>query len=125
VPFFILLTMWAVLTPVRVAEQTSIGETFSRSAELSSGFRWHIFGLLVIYILAAWAVGLVVGLIAGVTMVGGAGGVGAFSLVYVIANGIGTIITSLFGSTVIASTYYELRTAKEGIGPEQMAAVFE
>lgn len=126
VPFFILLTMWAVLTPVRVAEQTSIGETFSRSAELTSGFRWHIFGLLVIYIVLTWIVALVVGMVAGVTMIGaGAGSLGQVSMVYVVANGIGTIVTSLFGSTVIASTYYELRTAKEGVGPEQLAAVFE
>ena len=125
VPFFILLTMWAVLTPVRVAEQTSIGETFSRSAELTSGFRWHIFGLLVIYIVALWLVGLVVGLVSGITMIGSGGGIASFSTVYVVANGIGTIITSLFGATLIASTYYELRMAKEGIGPEQLAAVFE
>ncbi|MBV9993043.1 MAG: hypothetical protein JOZ72_17325 [Alphaproteobacteria bacterium] len=129
VPGFILLTMWTVLTPVRVAEQTSIMDTFSRSAELSSGFRWSIFGLLVIYILIAWAIGLAVGLVAGVTMIGagglGAGGFGQVSILYVLISGIGTIFTSLFGSTMIASTYYELRTAKEGVGPEQLASVFE
>jgi len=123
VPGLILITMWAVLTPVRVAEQTSIMETFSRSAELSSGFRWHIFGLLVIYALIAWAVGLVVALVAGASTLGG--DPTHVSLAFVIVEGIGTILTSLFGSTVIASTYYELRTAKEGVAPEQLASVFE
>jgi hypothetical protein len=38
---------------------------------------------------------------------------------------IGTMITSIIGSTFVAAIYYELRQIKEGIGPEALASVFD
>ena len=41
---------WIVAAPAQVVERTGVFGAFSRSAELTRGHRWPIFGLLVIYL---------------------------------------------------------------------------
>ncbi|HMI19035.1 MAG TPA: hypothetical protein VK533_05775 [Sphingomonas sp.] len=48
VPGIMLLTMWAVVGPVLVAERTGLFETFSRSRALTRNTRWRIFLLLLV-----------------------------------------------------------------------------
>jgi hypothetical protein len=43
-----LLTMWAVIGPVLVAERTGLFETFGRSRALTRNTRWRIFLLLLV-----------------------------------------------------------------------------
>lgn len=123
VPGMILVVMWSVLTPVRVAERTGILDTFSRSAALTKGHRGAIFGLFVIYMVLAGALGLIIRPLTGLSLMPVAGM--HIPMTYVIATGLVRVATSLIGATGIASIYYELRMVKEGIGPEQLAAVFE
>ena len=66
VPGLMLLAGWSVIVPVRVAENTGIGETFSRSWSLTKGSRWKIFGLLVMYGVVVILLSMLVGLVAGV-----------------------------------------------------------
>jgi hypothetical protein len=47
VPGLFLLTMWAVIAPAIVIENKSVTESFGRSRELTSGYRWPVFGVVV------------------------------------------------------------------------------
>jgi len=48
IPGLMLTVGWAIATQVLVVEKTSITESLSRSWELTHGYKWNIFGLLVI-----------------------------------------------------------------------------
>src|SRR5262245_19060790 len=45
-PMFILLTMWWVATPACVVERTGPWTSLKRSAELTKGHRWKVFGVM-------------------------------------------------------------------------------
>ena len=49
IPGLILLTAWAVCVPAFISENTGITGALKRSAELTKGYRWPIFGLALIY----------------------------------------------------------------------------
>jgi uncharacterized membrane protein len=51
VPGLILLTMWYVAIPVCVVEQFGPLESLRRSAALTKGHRWKIFGMVVVLII--------------------------------------------------------------------------
>jgi hypothetical protein len=123
VPGFIFLTMWSAVVPVRVSERTGIFQSFSRSQELTSGFRWPIFGTLVIYFIGA---GIAQFAVRPLIALGGAGsGLSAMAIVGIGLNAIVAAIIAVTSATLFACIYYELREIKEGVGPQQIAAVFD
>ncbi|MFW8695946.1 hypothetical protein ACOI9Y_35795, partial [Mesorhizobium japonicum] len=72
-----LTVLWSVSAPAVVAEKRGVFEAMQRSRDLTRGYRWHIFGLLVIYLVLSMIVGMLVGgvnLAAGGTFGGGAPG---------------------------------------------------
>jgi hypothetical protein len=117
VPGLIVLTAWFVATPVCVVERLGPWRSLDRSARLTKGYRWKIFGLLVSLILIA---GL------GATLI-------EFLVSAVAPNSLLVSIGSLvWDATWTASSaivgvvaYRDLRVAKEGIDTEQIAAVFD
>ena len=121
-PGIILATMWFVVVPVRVVEGTGILGTFSRSRALTHGHRGAIFGLLVIYVIGAAVIGLAIRPLSGMELFPRT--ISAPNPVYWIASVIVGIVLAIVSATGIASVYYELRTIKEGVGPEQLAEVF-
>lgn len=48
VPGLVLLTWWALITPVVVLERKGVGEAFGRSRELVRGNGWTVFGVMLI-----------------------------------------------------------------------------
>jgi hypothetical protein len=56
VPAFYLMTIWAVAMPALLVEETEIGEAFRRSADLTRGRRWRVFGACMVSVLIAVAV---------------------------------------------------------------------
>lgn len=122
VPGIMLAVTWSVLAPVRVAERTPILETFGRCADLTSGYRWQIFLLVIIYAVLSWVIGLVLLPFAGMAAMSGSPE--SFSVTFIIIQALERTVLGLISSTGVASIYYELRTVKEGVGPEQLAAVF-
>jgi hypothetical protein len=122
VPGIIFSLMWAVIMPVRVAEHTPILQTFGRSAELTSGSRWSIFLLNIIVGILAVALDLVIRPLAGVAVFSAA--TASVPVTLVALTALVRIVTYMVGATMVASIYYELRLVKEGVGPEQLAAVF-
>src|SRR5579862_2015335 len=63
VPGLYLITIWAVIIPVIVLEQSRVMASFGRSHQLVRGRGWHVFGTLVLAWLILLAVNLVLGLI--------------------------------------------------------------
>jgi hypothetical protein len=116
VPGFIVMTMYAVAIPVCVAEQLGVFASMSRSAFLTKGNRWRIFGIVILVglatMLVAGLVGFVIALVGGVRVVDIA--------LYPIEA-----IAGAFNAVMVGVLYYQLRVAKEGVDIEKIAAVFD
>jgi hypothetical protein len=122
-PGIFLCVIWSVTAPSLVVEQRGVFESFTRSADLTKGHRWSVLGLLAIYVAMSWIVSLVG---AGIGLaLSGFGATGVHALPLMIFNTLVNIITGVGASVGAASLYYELRTAKEGVGAEDLASVFD
>ena len=117
IPGIILSLMWIVAVPVRVVENASIFETFSRSRELTHGNRWPILGLFVLYMVIFTAASMIIALPTGM-FAENMMALGMF-------NAVITIVTSMIAAVGVAAIYYALRLSKEGIGAEALAAAFD
>jgi heme/copper-type cytochrome/quinol oxidase subunit 2 len=106
-----------------------LGPTASmgRSAELTKGYRWQIFGVyLLIMIIAAIFLGIVGALVAVLfgspfTAAALGRGIGIGTLLWLIVTAIYTAYFNIF----VVMIYNDLRAAKEGIDTDQIAAVFD
>jgi hypothetical protein len=115
------ILIW-VAVPAAVAERRGVVASLLRSVALTEGYRWHILGILLIIIAAIIAIAIALWII--VAVVGwistGLGGV----LDLILNAGFSLAITA-FTATVAAVGYYQLRVAKEGVGIEDIARVFD
>ena len=123
VPGIMIAVAWCVAAPALVAERRDVMDTFGRSAELTRGNRWRIFGLFVIYGIAAAIFEAVISAIAGVAFFASPGA--SLAVMSVVIQPLLSIITSMVGATAAAVLYVELRRVREGVGPEAIAAVFD
>ena len=122
VPGIILALVLSVSAPVRVVERTGVFAALGRSGDLTRGHRGAIFLLFVLYAIGMGVGGIVLTLAtAPLAFVGPAR---ALVDAVVITPLVGTF-TALIGAAGVASIYFELRTVKEGIGIEALAAVFD
>jgi hypothetical protein len=122
VPGLILAVGWSVAVPVKVVERTSIKNSFGRSWDLTKGYRWKILGLVIIYFLALVLLGLIVATISKVSL---AQPGGLHNTTYIVLQWLQGVITAVFSAIGATAIYYELRTVKEGMAPEQLAAAFD
>ena len=116
VPGLIAYTVYSLTLPACVVEKLGPVESMSRSAELTRGYRWPIFGAL-------FAVG-VVELIAG-AVIGATTRHADTALLY---SGLLFVASTLFRayeSVLIAIIYHDLRVVKDGIDLEDIAGVFD
>jgi hypothetical protein len=115
VPGLILLTMWYVATPVCVVERIGPWKSLRRSAALTKGNRWKLFGMMV--------------LVAIITVVGQSlvGGLTAMTGVTIglVAHLLWSALIGAFSAILGVVTYHDLRVAKEGVDTDQIAAVFD
>jgi hypothetical protein len=123
VPGIILAIAWCVAVPAYVIEQTGIMGAFGRSAALTRGNRWRIFGLFLLYIVAALVIELVLGVIGRLTGFAMIGRVPILTLLIVAP--LIQIISALIASTGAAVLYVELRRLRDGVGPAGLAAIFD
>lgn len=117
IPGLILLCCWAVAIQVCAVEQLGPIKSIRRSADLTKGYRWQIFALLLIV-----NVGTILA---------------TFGLVYLLfeitkSDPASTILTTLiiaipeaFSYVMYAIVYYDLRSIKEGITLGGLVSVFE
>jgi hypothetical protein len=116
IPGLILMTRWYIAVPACVVERLGVRASMKRSADLTKGHRWKVFGAMVLMYLGAGMASQVV--TTSFTAMGGQ----MFGLV-------GTLIiqsiTGAFAAIFVVVTYYELRVAKEGVDIDQIASVFD
>jgi hypothetical protein len=104
VPGLYLITIWAVIVPVIVLEQSGVMASFGRSHQLVRGRGWHVFGTLVLAWLILLAVNLILGLV--FTALPNALGRGLSSIIS------GTIVAP-FVALVVTLVYYRLSANSE------------
>ncbi|HWE44481.1 MAG TPA: hypothetical protein VG407_00520 [Caulobacteraceae bacterium] len=121
VPGIMMLVAWCAAAPSIVAEKKGVFESFTRSANLTRGHRWPIFGLFVIYMIVAW----VIGAAGSALMLANRNDV---QMMMAVTLGIQVVVgtlSAMIGSAGSAALYYELRTIKEGVGADTLASVFD
>jgi hypothetical protein len=107
-----------------VVEHTGVFGAISRSAELTRGRRWPLLGLLVIYAVASSAVrGVAQGVLTAAAI--GLSPAASHAATNILLQPLLSVVTGLVAAAGVASIYYELRSSREGVGPEALAAVFD
>jgi len=122
VPGLILMTVWLVSGPSLIVEKGRVFASLRRSRDLTRYHRWAVFGLMFVFLVVYY---LLIGVTTPIMMSAMGSPNGAnFALAILPSMIIGTIVVVLaaVGSAVI---YNDLRTSKEGVGPEQLASVFD
>ncbi len=123
VPGVMMGVAWIAAAPALVVERTGVFGAFSRSADLTRGRRWPIFGLLLLYFIVISIVQQVIINLAGAAF---AAATPRAMLLHQLPIGAALgVVVSVLASAGIAAIYYELRVSREGVGPEALAAVFD
>jgi hypothetical protein len=127
IPGIIVACMLYVAVPALVIEQNGIGRAMSRSAYLTKGSRWSIFGMLILLNLLDRAFNWVVENVLVETVdVGGQSIVDPSQWKLYIGGLVGVMLaTGALGATISAVSYVLLRNEKDGVGVGELAKVFE
>jgi hypothetical protein len=123
VPGLMLLTAWIVAVPAYVAERPGIFAAFGRSAELTRGNRWRIFALLIVYLVVVIIVEALAGVFGNASRI--ASGQGIPMIQSLVLLPVIAIASGLITSAGVAALYVELRRIRDGVGPSELAAVFD
>jgi len=107
IPAIVLSVHWVLLSQVVVAEGDV--DARARSAQLTAGHRWSIFGLMTLF----WVVSFGLGTLARRLF-------GANLLTLTLPSALVLSVTAVVYSVI----YYQLRSEKEGVDIEQLTAVF-
>lgn len=111
-----LISVLYAAVSVCVVEQRGVTESMSRSAELTSGYRWKTLGLFLIVFIASILASSVIEYVAG--------GIGGPTFGSLLANLFQVYLIAL-GSVLSALVYYRLRSIKEGVDIDRLANVFD
>ena len=112
----ILYTMWFVAVAACVVERRGPFGSMGRSRQLTKGYRWRIFGL----VLLLFAVSFVASALIELVLRPVAGTIPTF-----IVTVVWTAILGAYYAVSVAVSYHDLRVAKEGVDIEQIVAVFD
>ena len=113
VPGLIVAAMLWVAVPVAVVERPGVIGSLARSAVLTKGNRWAVFGIMLLIGIGNMVASYLVDRIAGVAAPG------AF-VSWIVAAAI-----TAYAASVTAVGYCSLRFAKEGVGIDEIARVFD
>jgi hypothetical protein len=126
IPGLILAFMWYIAVPICVVEGLGPIGSLTRSASLTKGHRWAVFGLWALTIVANLVILMVVGLIVTVaSLVLGISTPGAIRIVSMSIQLLGQAISSGFSAVLLGAAYFALRQAREGIDTDRIAPVFD
>jgi uncharacterized membrane protein len=124
VPAIIMAVRWVVALPVCVVEGLGPFASMQRSANLTRGHRWKIFGLLVVAVLLLIGTAIVVGIATDLIVNLAPEGM-ARTVVANIVDTIAIAIYTAYFNIVLVMIYRDLRIVKDGVDTEQIAAVFD
>jgi hypothetical protein len=116
VPGLIFMVRWLLVAPVVVLEPGR--NPRERSAMLTAGYRWSLFGLFLIVAVLGAAVGGILGFVA-------AAAFGPASMATRVAQLLSGALSLSISGPLYGVVYTMLRSEKEGADVEQIAAVFE
>jgi hypothetical protein len=123
VPGIIVLTMWFVAMPVCVIERLRPIQSLTRSAQLTKGHRWKLFGLIIAFVICAIILVVVFdGVVGGVAAVLA---LGWMKPALAASHFVGNTVFGAFSAVLGAMIYYNLRVARDGVDSDKIAAVFE
>lgn len=123
VPGIMIAVAWCVAVPAYVIERPPLTQSFGRSAALTRGNRWRIFGMFCLFGLAFIVICMIVGVITSVTTIFTIAGLSF--LTGVILAPLINVLSGLLGAVGMAVLYVELRRLKDGIGPEGLTENFD
>lgn len=123
IPGIILSIYWSVCVPAMTQEKLPVFAALERSADLTSGYRWGIFGLGIIS--AVLNVALFYGVERGLDLVPPEWDGVIFFSIQLTANIVSGAISALLPLTGIAVIYFELRRVKEGLSAPAVVSVFD
>jgi hypothetical protein len=115
VPGIILGCMYYVAPQACLLERTGVFASLSRSAALTKGHRWQIFGILLVVFLTSAIVTFLLGLILS----------GAGATVTALVGALWQALVGAFGAVLGGVLYFQLRSVKEGFDIDQIASVFD
>jgi hypothetical protein len=122
VPGLILMCVTYVAVPACVIESPGIFASIGRSRELTKGFRWQIFGILMLVGVVMVAVSIF-----GRYLFGGSlmDTTLTMSIPVVAFNYLWGALTTTFTATLAVVVYHDLRVVKEGVDADRIANVFD
>lgn len=123
VPGVILALALCVAVPARVMENVDVFAALSRSRELTRGHRGALLLLFVLYFIVVIILGAVIAAAGKVGELQTSGDATMIALRLMLAAAL-QAIGSMVGAAGIAATYFELRSIKEGVSIEDLAATF-
>lgn len=115
IPGLVLSVLFWVAIPVVVVERRGVMDSLRRSIDLTKGYRWPIFGLVLLYVAAS----------TGFAYAGGS--FLDYETSYLRSLFIewgGTVVLDAFFAVASAVIYFDLKRIKEGAHVEEIAAVF-
>jgi hypothetical protein len=124
VPGFMLLTRWSAAIPAQVVENKGVFESMGRSADLTKGRRWSIFGLMIVYLLAIVVIQMIIAVVIGGSVNNMMQALSGQVFARFVTPVIGSAV-ALINGAAIASLYHELRSTREGGGEDSTVAVFD
>jgi hypothetical protein len=124
VPGIMLMTAWSTALPALVGEGIGVTESFGRSRYLTKGYRWAIFGTLLVALLLIYVPAFVFGGAAiassGTALMTGQ----APSLIFVVSTAVYGWLVAMFLNALLVSIYVDCRVAKEGGASGELSEVF-
>ncbi|MET3825763.1 hypothetical protein ABIC16_001456 [Sphingomonas sp. PvP055] len=127
VPGVLLYLAWAVAVPALVIDRTGVFGAFGRSAFLTRGARWNVFGIglvmLILYYVLIAAVGIVTVAVTGFPAAAPRGFDGFVTLSSVF-SALSTTLSTAVVAAIQTSLYVELRDWKDGPQIEQLSDIF-
>lgn len=118
IPGVILMCLWSVTIPACVVEKLGAVDSMKRSAALTKGYRWTIFGLFLITGIVTGALSTLLSILL-LPLLGGS------IIVYSVILSLVLAIPQTFQYVMAATIYYDLRAEKEGVSIDSLASVFD
>ena len=123
IPMFFIVVIYWVCIPVAVVERPGVFASFARSAELTKGNRWRVFGLFLLYLVIFFGISLVIGVGLGALLLFDTSGTSE-GLTYLINYLVQSVVGALY-AVMLGVSYYRLRVDREGVDIDQIAGVFD
>ena len=118
IPGIILMCAWEVALPACIVEKLGPRDSLRRSAELTRGYRWTIFALLLIVFGLTLVIAIAVNVLLLLFTSGG-------TFIISLAVALALVVPQAFACIMTPVIYYDLRTAREGISLDNLAKVFD